>query len=147
MNKTMTARFNDSDIIKAILEDNSVKVVTLDEDGDEVVHSLNLSMPAFTAKIVNNSSDPAFATPGILTTYGLDKDTEIEIPVGDSMFISEPFGTQDGSTYIGIIPIADYYQQVLTSSELVNCMEYGGMYVILDPTADASCTITVTDHS
>ncbi len=145
MKKTMTARFADDTILKAVLENSDIKIITLDEDGDEVTHAINYKLPDFNIKVVNASSDPAIIMPGLLVECGIDKDTEITIPVGETLYVSQPFGTPDGNMYVGVAYIADYWQQVTTASELVNCADYGGTFVIIDPTEDASCTITVTD--
>lgn len=146
MMNSMVARFLNDEIIKAQLDpDNSnvVYVTTLDENGNEVINTLSFDMPKCLITLVNNSSDEVTVWPLLYGSYGIEL-KETVLKSGETVTVQSLYGTLDNSTYLTTFT---YSPSTITQtiSDTVNCMEYGGYIVIVDPTDDSSCTITITD--
>ena len=147
MLNSMVARFLNDEIVKAQLDpDNSevVYITTLDGNGDEVIHTLSYDMPACLIKFVNNSSVDVSVWPVLFGSYGIDL-KETVLKSGETVTLPFIYGTLDDSTYLTSVTYSPYNLTTITISDTVNCTEYGGYIVIVDPTEDSSCTMTFTD--
>ena len=146
---SMTARFTDSNILKAIIDNSNerqIAIISLDTDGEEVVTNAYLSYPLLKMEVVNNRTiDVTLDNVSKVAAYGILKE-EITIKAGETKIIYSIFGTQDGSTYV--FPISG---QGVTShyaaSNPLNCVIYGDNIVAtdLDISKERYCKITVSD--
>ena len=146
LKSNMTARFTDENILKVSIDhDNGVFIITmLDENGDEVDYTIDTTAPAhMTFEIVNDLSSDLKVLAPYYATYGME-DYEYIIPAGESVEIPSGYGTPDNSNYI-TAPTIIADNITATGSNLANCTTYGSYYLIIDPTEDAYCKITVTE--
>ena len=147
--KSMVGYFDSEKILKVIMnpsDPNEVVVITLDENGEEVANLLNVNvLPVFTYKVVNNTGVKVSFQRISINECGVSFDS-IEIEAGTTAEIPSNYATYDGTQY-GVRLTATKEggtAATITVSDAVNCLEYGGMLAILDPTANASCTATLT---
>ena len=149
----MVARFTDENIVKAYMDlDNpqQLNIVMLDSDGEEVEYHLSAELPKMHYKIINNSTDYSGTgiAPVLYEPYGINFISYVYTNPGETAELDSLYATNDGSTYACSYNKYGHLSNLtFTNSDFVNCMEYGGFIVILDPTEDASCTVTITDAS
>ena len=147
--KSMVGYFDSENILKVIMDPSDpdeVVVITLDENGEEVANVMSVdAFPLFTYKVINNTGVKVSFQTILLNECGLYYALP-EIEAGASVELPSNYATYDGTQY-GVFLEATKEggtSATITVSDAVNCLEYGGMLAILDPTANASCTATLT---
>ena len=142
--KTMTARFNDEEIIKTIVNsDGTIELITLDIDGEEIIHNFDVSLPECEITFINNSSQVCKITNPILLENGFSAKT-FELNPGESSEIKANYGTTDGNMW-GVSPAITPPEVEGTASNPVNGVPYVHALIITDPAEDSSYTCTITD--
>ena len=146
MKNTMTARFNNENILKVDFERNlltKIYVTMLDEDGDEVKHELSFDMPEIKVHVINSSSDDiVFSTP-TYGEYGIEI-RNVVIKPNESADTWGLLGTPDGNNYV-LTYTCRPNNLTATVSNTVNCMQYLTFILVLNVNEEASCTITFTE--
>lgn len=142
--KTMTARFNDEEIIKTIVNsDGTIELVTLDIDGEEITHNFNVSLPLCEITFINNSSQECTISNPILLENGFTEKT-FKLNPGESRKITANYGTTDGNMW-GVSPVITPVELQAAASNPVNGVPYLHALIITDPAEDSSYTCTITD--